>query len=1625
MPYSGELFKAVRNSSIEAVERLLSFGEDANAPDAVGNTALMVAANLGDIGLGVARELLSFGARVNAATDSGITALHLAAARGSCRLVDLLLDKGADLHAPGLLPAICLEGCTRGTPLDAAALAGQLEVVRQLLVRDADPMLNPGHLGATPLHFAAIGPGFLAEGGHLVTRSVVPGGTRTLLIGRYPDGQALIYGALKDSLQWTKTTPENHLPIIGLLVSVGVRADTLDRRGRTPLVWAQATGALRCVEDPLSAVELAMEALQITTRVTCPQPESSVTLDAVPLHQLEAWDEPWAPRRPTLRVGLVASEKDLSFLTSQRRGKDADVLGGLQDLQRRLKSAMFVNPNLESSVLCVPPDTPCHFLITQSLKDLKSDAKVDEIWPLEGSGKKLSLDLTVEEAVSAVNPFHGKVVPTDYDDVIHIGRYFGFSRPRSGDNPDFLRHLGLSSEPDILPRLGVAELGSSPLDLHLDPFGKSDPVFSSLAVLASPRLVYRHGEDVAVLGLCLTPAGPGEGSGQVYLQLAGSDVPDSPRVVKLVGGMCCARWEGLPEGSYTAVLRWTANEARCTFTVGAYSRSSADGQWLDGPRLEGDEWVGLIRLSLYGEPVSAGQEVGIRLAVVDPLPPSPVFERTMDGGTVAFRLPNTHPACNAVALHWQYGAFHSVELPLPGGDRQSEGGVRFSCAPSEDSVPALGLHIAPDTEEFFPLTLVSPAGDAAEFVARREVEVVAVTSVFPGVETVTKTFRKVAKGQRLSLPLPVKKKPTHGFFCLGALCDAGEGRFEIHEKALPFFRATRLRVRCEVPDTVRAGARTKLAIHVEGHRRAAVAVVVQDARHHGAGGLEAGTAKCAFQALREEIEALAGPPPGTFRDHYLDAAFRMRVSPGRRVLLGTSYLCGAMAVGPLALMAVHPALAVPALVLNMGALGGLLNAATRTSFPIAPMPTPWGAHIQIDLLPVQEKKFELDVGPLLELGSQLVECARGLSLQETSRIFSNVVSPLAADLEALAGGVRPRGRWQEQPAQQRVETLFVGVVEVKGGKRTVVLDVPEVPSTWSVEAVAVDPVSLGLVTSRARFRARREVEVRADTVPAVICPQDENHVSALVSVSSSVGDAAFETTREGLPVPCTFLDGSPVQGPLTFPTDQFRDVRVPLRAGSHVFSARSGNHAGSEEVFVERGDCLTSRTRRLIVLRDGETYALKPAQRLFKVTFLEDLRALAGCCGEAVLDYGWRCSEQTAAAMLGAWGALVAARNGSRARALASLWKGLDRLDSLWRQGGFAMYPVDDRPSAWAGKLTWSHLLSMGIIRRMMDGGSALRRELSPITCRLDALMEKAACVYGQSRGSSIESCREACLMAEEQDERAAQYVLERWAVRDGPVGAYGVVQDAVLPPDFRFLGKDTFRRIETCYAAALLLNHAETRRTHASQLLGTLRWVGSQLEESGRFYSTPDSAALTVFLAAASSAGLLGQGGLVRLDGGRPMRREEAGRACRSGRVESITAVDGTAQFFVDGVMERPLPEGPPAEELQARWKLDGREVDGSSLGADLVLEVEATGYKAGMLAHVILPPCLAQEEGGVRLQVIQRDFEGMPVLRIPVTAIQTTENRPWHGNAVLRDMYRDDYVKVRPLAFSVWEAR
>ena len=136
------LFTGIAEHDVAAVSSYLRRGLSADSADIKGNTLLQITARTGD--LPMVNALLSFKANPKLRNALGETALMLAAVEGHVEVVRRLIDAGSDINGEGW------------TALHYAAWKGHLEVCKLLMSKGAEIDAR-GPNGITPVMMAVRG----------------------------------------------------------------------------------------------------------------------------------------------------------------------------------------------------------------------------------------------------------------------------------------------------------------------------------------------------------------------------------------------------------------------------------------------------------------------------------------------------------------------------------------------------------------------------------------------------------------------------------------------------------------------------------------------------------------------------------------------------------------------------------------------------------------------------------------------------------------------------------------------------------------------------------------------------------------------------------------------------------------------------------------------------------------------------------------------------------------------------------------------------------------------------------------------------------------------------------------------------------------------------------------------------------------------------------------------------------------------------------------------------------------------------------------------------------------------------------------------------------------------------
>lgn len=141
---TGQLFDAIADQDLKAVEQAVADGADLEAQDSYGRSALMQAVVKRDEALSL--RLLTLGANPNSTDDFQESAYLRSSAEGMIAVLRSTIEHGADLDATNHMGS---------TALSLASENGKVESVRLLLQHDV-PINHVNDLGWTALHEAIV-----------------------------------------------------------------------------------------------------------------------------------------------------------------------------------------------------------------------------------------------------------------------------------------------------------------------------------------------------------------------------------------------------------------------------------------------------------------------------------------------------------------------------------------------------------------------------------------------------------------------------------------------------------------------------------------------------------------------------------------------------------------------------------------------------------------------------------------------------------------------------------------------------------------------------------------------------------------------------------------------------------------------------------------------------------------------------------------------------------------------------------------------------------------------------------------------------------------------------------------------------------------------------------------------------------------------------------------------------------------------------------------------------------------------------------------------------------------------------------------------------------------------------
>jgi hypothetical protein len=500
-------------------------------------------------------------------------------------------------------------------------------------------------------------------------------------------------------------------------------------------------------------------------------------------------------------------------------------------------------------------------------------------------------------------------------------------------------------------------------------------------------------------------------------------------------------------------------------------------------------------------------------------------------------------------------------------------------------------------------------------------------------------------------------------------------------------------------------------------------------------------------------------------------------------------------------------------------------------------------------------------------------------------------------------------------------------------------------------------------------------------------------VAATLHVLVDAGEAEVEVRREGVPL-VLHLEGR--SGPRLRVAAPGAEVRFDATAGRFEAEVRAGGEVHRVGGRVEHPGRAEWLERSVVALAPGGRLEVVGREARARVTPGLDVQARRMARG--LQDYSYSCAEQTSAILLACLSELLMGSD-RRAKLAAHLEGAVARLERMATpEGPFRAYP-DTEVYPWLSQAAARHLLEL----EGMAPGPTLK-PVWPHVRKALALGQRAAAAHRLEVAPTVpNTAREALACLRRSPERALELagrVLSGVGPWEGGQAVLGLGPGSEERSRY-WLESEV--RAETAYGAAVLLRAGPE---FLGRALPLVRTALAGLEESGRCYSTLDSvAAMALF------AELRQQGGTARecgVDGARlPLAEAPARTALRF-----IEALDGPLFVECERVREEDLDallRGDMAGTVRLEREERGPLKPGESL--ELVVRLDS-GYCAGDLLQVFLPPALAWLHGGAQARGFALDFEGQDTLRVPLVVTGATVDAAGHGvpqrcSVYLRNMY------------------
>ena len=218
---SANIFEAVKNKDLKAVQKFIANGADINFKEDRGDTVLMLASATGQID--IVKYLVENGADINLYEFRGSTAISEASRKGHLELVKYLVENGADVNIGS--------GDNINTALMWASGNGHFEIVKYLVENKAN-VHSEAEEGATAVSVASS----QEITDYLVANGAIDNSVEYDEYDEYGMGTSILNYASEGNLKKVKEC-----------IAIGANINVQDNDGQTALIVASGKGYLEIV----------------------------------------------------------------------------------------------------------------------------------------------------------------------------------------------------------------------------------------------------------------------------------------------------------------------------------------------------------------------------------------------------------------------------------------------------------------------------------------------------------------------------------------------------------------------------------------------------------------------------------------------------------------------------------------------------------------------------------------------------------------------------------------------------------------------------------------------------------------------------------------------------------------------------------------------------------------------------------------------------------------------------------------------------------------------------------------------------------------------------------------------------------------------------------------------------------------------------------------------------------------------------------------------------------------------------------------------------------------------------------------------------------------------------------